>query len=276
MKLSRCMMLISLVGLVLFGTACAGQGGPAAPTSGDTAVEVPDQTTQPIFEGTTITCGNLSVVLPFDLADGAACEEIPEAYDPNNVNQETYPAYFRITLESYPISQHFFEPQIRIYPTARYQEILPDVFNPRFTELQALIAGGLPGDGSLPLLPEIHAMQEFIARYQILPFLNGSGIRYLTMYSQAYLPVNNYEMIYTYQGLTADGQWWVSVIMPLTYPGLPADNTTPPGGDWNTFIDNFPTYISDTTNQLNQAPGDSFLPVIGALDGMVASIQVNP
>ncbi len=248
----------------------------ASASTGETSSQLPADTVPPIIEGTEVSCGNLTVTIPIGLAAGSACEEVPEVYDPDQMNQETYPAYFRITLQGYPLSEHLFDPQIRVYPVARYQEILPDMFSPRLSNLQSLIAGGQPGEGSLPLLPEVRAMQEFTAWYRVMPFINGSGIRYLTMYSQAFLPVNNYEMIYTYQGLTADGQYWVSVIMPISHPSLPADSSTPPGGDWNAFVDNFPTYISDTTSQLDQASSDSFMPIIGILDGMVAFIQVNP
>lgn len=296
MRRSYSLSLLLTAGILLFISGCApaGQAQTPSPQEIDSAVSatltavanspttetalepVPVEVPQTSFEGTTITCGNFSVVIPFDIANGAMCEEIPEVYDPNQMNQETYSAYYRITLGGYYFGDHFFDPQIRVYPVARFQEILPDVFSPRLTRLQGLINGGQPEEGSLPFLPEIHAMQEFTAQYQPLSFINGSGVRFLTMFSQAFLPVNNYEMIYTFQGLTSDGQYWISAIMPVSLEGLPPDSSTAPGGDWNAFVDNFTTYIAETTAQINQASGDSFSPSLLSMDRLISSLQVIP
>ena len=65
-----------------------------------------------------------------------------------------------------------------------------------------------------------------------IPFQNGSGVRFLTEYAQYFAYVNNTDLFYHYQGLTADGQYYVIVILPLTAPVLPPDsnpqNTIPP------------------------------------------------
>ena len=44
------------------------------------------------------------------------------------------------------------------------------------------------------------------SQVQYLDFKNGTGVRYLTQFDQGILPINNYELVYTYQGLTSDGK----------------------------------------------------------------------
>ena len=73
------------------------------------------------------------------------------------------------------------------------------------------------------------------AKGKLQPFVSGIGVRFLTEYAQYFVPVNNHDLFYTYQGLTNDGQYWISVILPINHPDLPAnaDNSSRrsnPGG----------------------------------------------
>ncbi len=145
------------------------------------------------------------------------------------------------------------------------------------TALNALIGGGAPPEGSLPQVGLYGAAQEFHAQYQLVPFANGNGIRYLTQYAQYYAPINNHDMFYTYQGMTADGQYWISAIVPMSHPLLPADpSILPEGATVDNFGDIFVGYIGNLTNQLNTQAPESFIPSLTALDQMVASIEIHP
>jgi len=114
--------------------------------------------------------------------------------------------------------------------------------------LQALIAGGPSGDKGLAFLPIINAAQEFHAQYRVISFVSGNGIRYLTQFSQYFDPINNHEVFYSYQGLTADGKYWISAILPISNQLLPADSKNPPNGQsWDDFNNGFPAYIASLT-----------------------------
>ena len=111
----------------------------------------------------------------------------------------------------------------------------------------------------------------------MFPFASGSGIRYLTEYAQYYAPVNNTDLFYTYQGLTGDGKYWISAILPINNPILPADAVNPPGGmSWEEFTANYQTYMADMINQLNSQTSESYSPNLAALDALVASITIQP
>ena len=79
----------------------------------------------------------------------------------------------------------------------------------------------------------------FLSKPEYLKFENGSGVRYLTMYGQGFAPINNHDLFYSFQGLTADGRYWVSVIMPVNHPSLQATYDDPLPADFAQFAENF-------------------------------------
>jgi hypothetical protein len=222
---------------------------------------------------TNLTCNELSLYLDPALASGYSCETIPES----TLEFEVAPQHTKVTLQGYALADRFFEPQIAVYPVQGYSALLPDVIPGRVTALQGLIGGAAPGDSGLPFLPTFNAAQTFRARYGVLPFSSGSGIRFLTLYAQYFAPINNHDMFYAYQGLTADGQFWISVIFPASNPILPenADNP-PPGYTWDDLSYNYEAYLADVVPQLESQPAAAFAPALNLLDALVGSITIQP
>jgi hypothetical protein len=107
-----------------------------------------------------------------------------------------------------------------------------------------------------------------------LDFQNGTGVRFLTQMGQAYYPINNRDLFYTFQGMTHDGKYYVAAILPVSHPSLPADGSEIPGDDFNTFADNFETYAAEVAAQLDAEAADSFAPSIVLLDEMMQSLKV--
>ncbi len=128
----------------------------------------------------------------------------------------------------------------------------------------------------LPFLPPFNAAQMFATQLRYVDFPSGSGIRYLTQYGQSLYPINNYDLFYTFQGLSADGTTYISAIFPVNHPLLPADGNTPPGGDWNAFFDQFEPYVAEVRTALDAQPPDVFVPNLTLLDAMMASITLQP
>ena len=243
---------------------------PAATLPAATIVPAATETPEAV---TNVTCNELALFLDPALASGYDCKIVPET---SGQGFDVNPQYTELTLQGYPLSDRFLTPHIDVFPVQRYSELAPDAVNSDVAALQALIGGGAVGN-SLPLLPIFNAAQEFHAQYNVLPFANGSGIRYLVQYAQYFDPINNHDMFYSYQGLTSDGKYWISAIMPISNPILPANGDNPPNGQSSEeFGNNFPTYIVDLTNQLNSQTAGNFLPSITALDTLVASIKIQP
>jgi hypothetical protein len=229
-----------------------------------TAAVIPPTETPPGPQAN-VTCKELSLYLDPSLASGYDCETVPESPD----GMEIYPQYTNITLSGYVLSGKFFEAHISVFPVQRYDELISDLIPGRISDLQALIGGGAAGD-PLPFLPTFNAAQVFHAQYRVLPFASGGGIRYLTEYAQYFAPINNTDLFYTYQGLTNDGKYWLSAILPINNPILPADASNPPDSN------NFESYISDMITQLNSQASDTFTPSLALLDELVSSITIQP
>ncbi len=220
-----------------------------------------------------VNCNELSAYLDPALASGYTCQTVPESAE----GIEIYPQYTELTLTGYLLSDKFFEPHVDVLPVQRYTELLPDFVPGRVTDLQALIGGAAPGDSALPLLPVFNAAQTFHAMYSSFPFASGGGIRFITLYAQYYAPINNHDLFYTYQGLTSDGKYWISALLPITNPILPVNAENPPGGvTWEQFGNNYTSYISDITAQLNAQSPDNYTPTFTLLDAFVASITIQP
>ena len=247
--------------------------------STSTPTEPPQVTEPPVVPN--VTCNELSLYLDPALGSGYDCETVPAS----TVDMmEMYPEHTRITLQGYPLSGKFFEPMLRVYSVAAYAALRPELVPAFIPDLQARIAGspapvfnGSFDNPHLPFLPIFPAAQVFFANYQVVPFTNGGGIRFMTEYGQYLAPANNTDLFYTYQGLTSDGLYWVSAILPINHPILPADAQAAIGSaSWEDFTNNFQPYITDMVNQLNAQPGDSYLPTLGALDALVTSIAILP
>jgi hypothetical protein len=117
----------------------------------------------------------------------------------------------------------------------------------------------------------------FTSQDAVIEFQSGKGVRYITQYSQGIVPINNQEMFYTFQGLTADNKYWVAVILPISNSILPANGKNPPDGQsMEEFANNYRTYIADTTAKLNAQGPNSFTPTLAMLDALVNSIVVQP
>jgi hypothetical protein len=188
---------------------------------------------------------------------------------------ETYPTYFEFSFSNYAIADHFHTPIIVIYPVDDYRAISPtasDAINNLQSALVNYPAGG--SMSNLPFLPIWPATQLFSAQVSYFNFQNGSGVRYLTMYGQSVWPVDNQNLFYTYQGLTTDGRYYLSAVLPVTQTFLPDDGSTLVD-DWMSFDDNWDSYIGEAIGFLNEQNDGSFSPGLDLLDQMMASFEIN-
>ena len=236
------------------------------------APQVEEPTDQPdaIYEG-------ISFSFDPNIAQGVNSVTVPgqnmgEDYMPG----ETYPTNFEFTFNNYAIADHFHTPKIIVYPVDEYRAI-SSTASDRIDALQLALLNR-PGGGpisNLPFLPMWPAAQMFSAQVGYFDFQNGSGIRYLTMYGQAIYPVDNQNLIYTFQGLTDDGRFYIAAILPVIHPELPNDGSVLMEDDYMAFEANWDNYINETINWLNAQDPESFFPSLSLLDAMMASFKVD-
>lgn len=129
------------------------------------------------------------------------------------------------------------------------------------------------GSGGLPSLPVYPAAQVFRAQAVYLQNEQISGLRYLTHYAQAVDPVIEGTVFYNFFGITANGQYAVSVRYPLITGILPTDYTAIE--DYEAFAANFPTYLSETVAAINALAPEAFSPPLALLDAVALSVGIG-
>lgn len=240
----------------------------AAPTQA-TATPVVQTQTVPVTatpaQGTTFDYSGI--------AQSVSAETVPAvAESAGGPYWDVMPQYTRLTLEGYPITNHLMKPQIFIYPAADLAGANAGA-GQIAADLQTLLQNQQVGK-NLPFLPLFNASQVMHAQVKFIDFKNGKGVSYLTQFDQAPLPINNHELIYTFQGLTSDGKFYVAAVLPVNHPSLPADEkvTQQQGDD---LMKDFPGYLATTTAALDQQPAASFTPDLSKLEAMIQSLEVK-
>ncbi len=170
-----------------------------------------------------------------------------------------------------------------VYPVADFVAMNAEINN-WVINMQNLLATQPANPEGIPLLPRFNAASMFRAQVEYLNFQNGQGVRYLTEYSQYYAPVNNYDLFYSFQGMTQDGRYWISVILPINTATLqesPESTVIPAGGIAAPPINdpnldaNMQAYYNNMVNLLNATPDGSYVPGLDCLDQFIQSLHVG-
>jgi hypothetical protein len=186
-----------------------------------------------------------------------------------------HPDMIEITLTGYPVVNEYHDSIIRIYPVTDFVALEPDI-QTLVDDLGALLASGATDPASIPFAPIFNAAQMMQANVTYLRFRNGQGVRFITQYSQAAMPISNDSAFYAFIGLTDDGAYLISATLPVTHPFFYEDNLTEPVEGWEAFAENFEAYLSNMETDLLTQPADSFFPHLTPLDEMLASFLIPP
>jgi hypothetical protein len=251
------------------------------------ATLVPDPATatlQPTFTGVEVSVDPLRIVLSPQVASGARGLQLPRA-EGEVAPWEITPGHIQLKLEGYAIQNTVHEAQIYAYPAQAYAEMYPPAFESMHRLNNILYDPSAPVDNNgLPGVPFFNAAQVFASNIQVIPFENGRGVRFLTEYAQYPASVNNHDLFYQFQGLTADGYYYIVAILPIRLPALAetsdAGAVLPAGGVPYPYFANpeadMQAYYSAISDVLNTASPDVFTPTISQLDSLIQSIRVAP
>jgi hypothetical protein len=222
-------------------------------------------------------------------------EQMPAAPPADDVSPyEAHPPLALVRLPGYAGGQPaqppylFGAPAIQVY---RVSDMLafephdnPHTFAGQYEALQTLLAeqdslaacSGVtlkPGQNMtypvLPFAPMVNAAQIFCTQPAHVEFDGGRGVRYVTTFSQAIDLLADQSVFYTFQGLTDDGRYYISAVLPVTTGVLPA--TAGEGFDPQTWT----TMVEGWADELAALEGAGFRPSLDALDQVVRSITVR-
>jgi hypothetical protein len=233
------------------------------------------QPTEPVASTTPPDVSYEGISFSYDeaLASGVDSETVPGEEDGASL-WTAYPTYFHFSLEGYPLPDSFHRPEISVYPLPEYIALAADV-ETITDDLKQILASQSAGGEYIPCLPFYGGAPFFQAQVEYLDFEGGSGVRFLSMYGQSAYVLSNQDLFYAFQGITDDGRYFISGVLPVANPILPDNAGEDTPEDWESFIDNFGAYRAETGSQLDDQSPSSFTPTLAQLDAIFESLQID-
>lgn len=137
-------------------------------------------------------------------------------------------------------------------------------------------------EGTLPLLPSPTSIMDRWVQFTDLDFQNGQGVRYISdsPFRQSIGVWTNETMGYYYQGLTDDGQFYISLHWPISSDLLPDNEAAAPADILNQASANqesYDQYSAELKTVLNELEPTDWTPDLTELDALVQSLtfQLN-
>jgi hypothetical protein len=236
------------------------------------AAATQDSSGQLTPDGTAVNTAEISFFIPNGIANDATSAMTSDTeYPYSNPSGGDMPQHVKLTLNLYALSDTTYQPQIILFRSAEYAQY-SDLTAGIVTALQSLqYVDGQP-------LPENLDGALFTAQVHAINFKNGHGIRLLTQTGQSPGPVNNKDLLYYFQGITNDGQYYIEATLPINAPFLSADfdiNSPLPADGIPFNMDDFGGYFDAVAQKLNETDTFSYTPYLEYLDAMMESIQVT-
>lgn len=126
---------------------------------------------------------------------------------------------------------------------------------------------------NLPFLPTFPAGQVLRARAHYLETEDLSGIAFVTAYAQDASPFVSTNFLYTFQGISSDGRYYVSAIFPLVTTLF--DDQIPSDFSYETFIAGLTDYMIESIGRLNAGTPSDFVPALDAMDAIIQSFEID-
>jgi hypothetical protein len=136
-------------------------------------------------------------------------------------------------------------------------------------DLAQFAQGSFAPAAGLPYLPILPHGQIFTARAKYIETPAVTGISYLTEMSAAIEPLGGSFFLYTFQGISSNGEFYVNVTFMLDTALFPVQEVFDPV----TFQENWPTYLAESFSLLNEADPSDFTPSLDMLDAVVQSFD---
>lgn len=169
---------------------------------------------------------------------------------------------------------------VRVYNAANFAGY--EMATAQLQNLQALLAERpdltvrmvVAEDNSLdlPFMPTFPGSQIIRAQAHYVDTPVLSGVAYVTAYRLDVSPLTAGEFSYTFQGLSNDGQYYVSAIFPVTASAFPIEIEA--DFDYDAFSQGFLDYLADSIALLNQAAPGEIQPELVGFDAIIQSMTL--
>ncbi len=217
-----------------------------------------------------ITFDEMGISVSFNYAEGMSqgfSNSTVPVYENYGPTELPYPQHARILFTAYTggVEDHRVS-GIRVFRTDEVDALQAGIIE----KLNAVMNGQIDQRTDFPLsgAPALNVS----TRVQQAVFQNGNGYRFLYATSGFIpLPLKSTELTLMYQGMTTDGKYFVSLILPVEAPFL------------NEFLnqpiqmteEEFNAHYQAVNERINSAAPDEFVPSLTAVDEMIASITIT-
>jgi len=217
------------------------------------------------------------------VARKARAEVLPaRPHTPSPLEWNGWPEHVRVTFDDDALDQDSFDPrqrQLLLLPLSGYRALFRPAevegFNAAIQDLRAIVAAQPSNFAQdVLLLPASGLSQAVWAQVRYLRFEGGSGVRFVTHLTAEISPLTANSLLYTFQGLTDDGQYYVAAYFPLSTSVLPAKLSEVEKDARDLFRRDYRSYAEAIAQQLNEG-SDRFTPALSLLDGLIASLSIE-
>lgn len=191
------------------------------------------------------------------------------------------PEHLRVLFDDDQLSETFDprERQLLVLPVDDYRALFRgadlQLFNETIQSLQTLLINRpVTLESDPPLLPASGLTPALRAPLRYIDFKDGSGLRFITHLTQEIAPFTASSLLYTFQGLTQDGQYYIAAYVPISATLLPASPADVPAAQRDEFKRDYLAYVAGVAQTLEAQP-DTLRPSLAALDAMMASLQIG-
>ncbi len=187
------------------------------------------------------------------------------------------PEGVQFVFDNQPLPDFFdpTKPQVYVYPVEGLKALDPSVAT-SIASLQKILADGtVTQDEQIPVFPIIPASQVFHAQTRVIDFVNGTGVSFITYYAQDVSPIQKERVFWTFQGITLNEKYFVSVFWNIDSPALPESQNIS-GADYDAFAKAYTNYLDNLVTTLNSLPPAGFIPNLALLENMARSLNVTP
>lgn len=214
-------------------------------------------------ENIPVICSNTAVTIQMDVpSTNVRCLTVM-----NSVAAETDQSLMEARISSASISldefksEGKFSPEVTAFTTNGLSTVNPEIYQIA-VNLTEMINKATSGEGiaaitaPIPFLPVQDKTQLFVSMPEMISFQSGSAFQFVTAYGDLGAAVDNTNLVYSLQGISQDGQSYLSVTIPITHNQI-TGAFDPSTFDWNTL------------------PSDGWQPAISTLDELMRTIILN-
>jgi heat shock protein HslJ len=190
------------------------------------------------------------------------------------------PAHYQVTFDGEEPAET--GRRLLIFPVQPYIDLWNAAGDATIQRRVDILAGLLAARPEQPatyaLLPPQTGIIDVAVRPAYLTFDRGlgSGLRFVGRTIPDSAPVNNDQLFYAFQGLTGDGQFYVSLFWPVAAAGFPDTAADVSPEDQSLLAADYNLYLQQVIATLEAVPAAGWQPALASLDALVTSLILRP